>query len=104
MDYRITDRELEKLLAAAVRIGTQKGLEELGERPKYVSQSKAYNRFTRARVRNWVADGRIRPVKNGNGKTSTVQYSLSRLMELDASGETVIRKAYISPNSQKSNK
>ncbi|MDR0573031.1 MAG: hypothetical protein LBG96_03195 [Tannerella sp.] len=94
MDYQIAPEELEKILTIAVRIGAQKGLEEIGERPKYVSQNKAYKKFTKARVRNWVEDGRIKPVKNGNGKTSTVQYNFTRLMELDASDTIIIRKVY----------
>jgi hypothetical protein len=96
MDYVITPREMEKLLAAGFLAGFQKCLEELGQKPRYISQNKAYREFKKIRVQNWVEDGLIKPKPNGGGRTSTIQYEYSRLLELDTSDTIVIRKAYIS--------
>jgi hypothetical protein len=96
MELYMSKREMTDLLAEAVRIGVEKGLENTGEAPKYVSQSRAYKLFCRSRVNNWVSDGLIVPKPNGNGKTSTVFYEYARLLELDASDRIIVRKAYIS--------
>ena len=95
MEYQITSQEVAKLIATGCEVGFQRCMELVGERPRFISQSKAYKRFTCARVRNWVADGLIKPKPNGNGKTSTIQYELLKLMELDASEKIIIRKPYI---------
>ena len=92
MEYQISKLELTNILAIATQIGFQRGLESVGEAPRFVSQNKAYNRFLKSRVQTWVRNGWIKPTTNGNGKTSTVFYEYARLMELDASDKIVIHK------------
>jgi hypothetical protein len=55
----------------------------------------SHEAFKRTRVKNRVSDGLISGKPNGNGKTSTVYYEYSKLLELDASEEIKIRKPYI---------
>jgi hypothetical protein len=95
MEVYMSRGEVAELLAEAVRIGVEKALEAAGVSPRYISQNKAYKRFHRSRVLNWVNDGLIAGKPNGNGKTSTVFYDYAKLLELDASDRIVIRKAYI---------
>ncbi|MCL2652085.1 MAG: hypothetical protein FWD60_13820 [Candidatus Azobacteroides sp.] len=95
MDELIISRiEMIRLLSEAVLIGMQKEKESSGKKPKYVSQNTANKMFMRSRVKNWVNDGLISGKPNGNGKTSTVYFEYSKLMELDASDRIVIRKPY----------
>jgi hypothetical protein len=101
-DLIISKREAEQLLTSAFQVGFQRGLETLGERPKYISQNRAFRMFKRSRVKNWVANGLIQPLPNGCGKTSTIQFELAKLMTLDASNRIVIRKAYVSTKKQQS--
>jgi hypothetical protein len=98
MELYMSRDEMTRLLANAVEIGVKKGLEATGTSPKLISQNKAYRRFRRSRVQNWVGDGLIVPRPNGNGRTSTVYYDYARLLELDASDRIVIRKAYVPEN------
>jgi hypothetical protein len=95
MDLIISQKETIKLLSEAFKIGFQKASELTATSPKYISQNKAYARFTKSRVQNWIKDGLISGKPNGNGKTSTVFYEYAKLMELDASDKIVIRKPYI---------
>jgi hypothetical protein len=94
MDFVISKIETIKILSEAFQIGFRKGLETTGNTPKYISQNKAYKMFQKSRVQNWVNDGLITGKPNGNGKTSTVFYEVSKLMELDMSDKIRIRKPY----------
>jgi len=96
MDFVISNIMLEKLIAQGVEIGFQKGLESIGGMEKYWSQNKAYNRFGRNNIINWVRDGRYKPMVGGNGRNSTKLYDYSKLLELEAANTIVIRKAYVS--------
>jgi len=93
-ELNISRIEMIHLLSEAVQIGYQKAMESSGKNPKYISQNIAHKMFMKSRVNNWVNDGLISGKPNGNGKTSTVFYEYSKLMELDASERIVIRKAY----------
>jgi hypothetical protein len=95
MDFVISKKETLKLLSEAFQIGFQKGCESDSARPKYLSQNKAYQKFKKSRVQNWVKDGLIAGKPNGNGKTSTVYYEYAKLMELDMSDKIVIRKPHM---------
>ena len=96
MDYIVQKRELQNLIASAVQIGFQRGLESAGKKPRFISQNKAYQQFLKSRVQTWVKDGRILPTTNGNGKTSTVYYEYTKLLEIDTSDQIIIHKPYIS--------
>jgi hypothetical protein len=96
--YNLPKNELIKLISEGVSIGFQKGLEFSGKKSKYISQNQAHKLFVKSRVQNWVQDGMIKGKPNGNGKTSTIFYELSKLMELDASEKIKIRKPYIKNN------
>jgi hypothetical protein len=93
-ELRISQLEVEKLLSKSFRIGYQEAMAEAGERPKYISQNRAYRTYGKSRVQNWVAAGLLAVKPNGNGKTSTKQYEQTRLMTLDASNAIVIRKPW----------
>lgn len=93
-ELRISHIEMIQLLSESYQIGYRKAREDLGKQPKYISQNKAYALFMRSRVQNWVLDGLINGKPNGNGKTSTIFYEYSKLMELDTSDRIVIRKPY----------
>ena len=90
--YYATENEIEKLISAGVRLGIQKALEAMGEKPKHISQSKAWKTYGKGRVQGWVAGGLLKRKPGGGGKTSTVLYEVARLMELDARNAIVIRK------------
>jgi len=93
-EFLISRNEMIKLISECVQIGCERVLADLGKKPKYISQRKAYELFTQSRVKNWVNDEFISPKPNGNGKNSTIYYEYTRLMVLDASDRIVIRKSY----------
>ena len=98
-ELRISRDEMVKLLSESFQIGFKKAMELSQNKKKRfldkdISQNRAHELFTRSRVENWVRDGLILGVKNGNGKNSTVFYEYAKLMELDASKKIVIRKPY----------
>jgi len=97
-ELRISRKEMIELLSESFKVGFQKAAENSVKRTKYISQNKAYHDFKKSRVQNWVRDGLIAGKPNGNGKTSTVYFEYSKLMELDASDKIVIRKPYNSIN------
>ena len=90
--YYATETEMEKLISAGVEIGIQKALEAVGEKPKHISQNKAWKVYGKCRVQGWVAAGLIEKKPGGGGRTSTILYETARLMELDARNAIVIRK------------
>jgi hypothetical protein len=94
MYYHITRDEAKELISISFQAGFQKCLENLGKGSKYITQNRAYKRFERRHVENWVNDGLLTAKPNGNGKTSTKFYELARLLELDASDKITIRKPY----------
>ena len=93
-EINVSRLDMIHLLSEAVQIGYMKASEDLGKRPKYISQNKAYNLFRKSRVENWVNEGLITGQSNGNGKTSTVYYDVSKLKILDTSDKIVIKKPY----------
>ncbi len=93
--FQIRKVDLEFILQRANEMGRADMLFQSGNAPSVISQSRAYRQFVKSRVQNWVRDGRISPISNGNGKTSTVFYKLDELLKLDASDKVIIRKSYI---------
>ncbi|MDR1348021.1 MAG: hypothetical protein LBJ63_06280 [Prevotellaceae bacterium] len=94
LDFYCTQSEIIDLLAKVSEVFYNKGKIDAGA-PKYITQNKAYRHFEKSRVKNWVSDGLISGKPNGKGKTSTVYYEYSKLLELDASEKIKIRKPYI---------
>jgi hypothetical protein len=88
----IPRRDIVALLSEAVQIGFRKGLEANADAPAYISQNKAYIRYGRVRVQNWVKDGSVRPRYNGRGRNSTINYKVTDLMTLDAAERISIYK------------
>ena len=74
-----------KMIVTAFQVGFQRAMETVGEKPQYISQSKAWKIYGRGRIERWVAAGLIQQKQAGGGKTSTIRYEVARLMELDAS-------------------
>lgn len=93
MLYQISRKEVEELIASGIAIGVQRALESVCERPRYISQNKAYKRFRKARVQQWVERGLVKPMPNGKGKTSTVNYELAQLLEAEACETIIIYKS-----------
>ena len=94
ISYYISKAEVKAIISEAYTEGFRKGLEYVGEQPKYISERKAFKLYQPSRVRNWVKDGLITSKPNGNGQNSTKYYEVSRLNELDASDKIRIRKPY----------
>ena len=100
MDYpeelRISNDNLSKLLQRFEEIGYQRCREDYCIAPRYISLNKAYVRFGKTTVNNWMKEGKIEYQTEGNGKNSTKKLELSKLLLLEASKTIVIRKPYIS--------
>jgi len=94
IDYCFTKDELFNLLLKAIEIGKHEGKVEIGKEKKYISTREAWRRFHKSRVDNWIKDGDIKVINNGNGETSTKWLELSKLKALDASETIKIRKPY----------
>jgi hypothetical protein len=92
MLYQISDKEIQELIAIGTQIGIQRGLEFIGEKPRVISQNRAYRQFTQGRLKNWIKEGRISAMPNGNGKTSTKYYDYATLLALDQSDKIIIHK------------
>jgi len=94
MLFQISDTAVQELIAVGTQIGLKRGLEYIGEAPRLISQNRAYRQFLRARVSNWVKDGKIKAISNNKdkvkGTTSTVYYDYATLLALDAGKEIVI--------------
>ena len=97
MDYVLSKTELDRLLATEREVTIIKTLALLGIKTDRVSQNKAEKIVGgKAKLANAVKEGRITPIPNGNGKTSTVLYDYARLIEIRNSEKIYIHKAVVS--------
>ena len=63
-----------------------------------ISQKKAFATYGRRRVERWIAEGRLKPVRIGNGRTGTIRYSIADILAIKAS--EAITAATLSINKQ----
>ena len=83
-----------ELISEGVRMGYQKCELDRAEKPKYISQNKAYKKFERTRVEDWVERGLINyKTKSERGDTTAKWYEYARLEELDIANQITIYKA-----------
>ena len=57
--------ELKNMIIESVRIGVQLALDKLGTFKDQISQREAYRLWNETRVKKWVTDGLITPIKKG---------------------------------------
>jgi hypothetical protein len=77
------------MLSEACRLGYERGMVDAGLHDGYISANRARKRFGAQMVRRWVREGLLVGHKNG-GNTSTVNYSVQRLLELEASERLIV--------------
>jgi hypothetical protein len=74
---------LETLIDTCVRLGTVETLRDLGLHPGEISQREALRSYG-TYFRQAVADGRIKPVRLGNGARPKKYYSVKEILLLKA--------------------
>ncbi len=96
MVVELSYSEVTKLIATGVEIGFNRALQEMGVGSRLISQSEAYRRFKKSRVKHWVNEGKVRPERNeGLGKNSTIYYDINKLLVLDNGEKIIINKRII---------
>ncbi len=80
--------QLRNMLIAAAELGATRALIKVGKIKPFMSKSEAYKLYGRGTVDRWIAEGNLKPCKDGNN-TSTVRIDRMRLEELSmASNQT----------------
>lgn len=95
MDYQISKIEIDRLFSTVQEATVIRTLSALDVIPDRVSQNKAAKIVGgKAKLANFIKEGRIKPYSKGNGKTGTVLFDYAKLIELKNSSEIIIHKPY----------
>lgn len=66
-------------------LGALAAFAKVGQTAGEMSQKKAFATYGRRRVERWIAEGKLKPVSIGNGRTGTIRYSIADLLAIKAS-------------------
>lgn len=83
MTITIEREELKTLLEGAAMVAVASYVREQAPAKDRVSQRKAYEMFGESRVKAWVRDRMVEPIRVGTTKRSTRFYSIAELRALD---------------------
>ena len=69
MQYNIHDSQLTNLILFAFEIGKVEAKVELGKAKPFLSQNEAHKIYGRKKVEEWIKNGLVQPIKDGDGNS-----------------------------------
>lgn len=93
-----TETEYRNALIDAANLGAYKALEMAGAIKPYLKLREAFRIYGEAAVKRWIAEGLIRPIKDGSRNASV---RISRV-ELEATAKVCNRATYLTTEERKS--
>lgn len=75
--------ELKNLCRDMAALGVATYKQEQAPAQDYLSQREAYRQFSEGRVKRWIKDDLIKPVRDGSAPNSKRRYSRAELMAID---------------------
>ena len=79
MNYVISEGELTKLLIAAGEQGAARVIQRLQPADDAISQAEAWRCYGRQAVTRWRKQGRLKPVRRGEGANGKITFSRAQL-------------------------
>lgn len=91
MQISISVSHLAALLRDAARMGADEVITELNLKQPYMNKSAAIKKYGKANFEQWVSQGLVTPIKDGN---DSAQYRIDRL-EIEAVAKASNRSGYL---------
>lgn len=73
------------VLKDVAKLGALEAFAVVGQTADEMSQKRAFAVYGRRRVERWIAEGKLKPVSIGNGRTGTIRYAVTDLLAIKAS-------------------